>query len=197
MEAFVLRSFIKITLWIILLALICCVSCLLIQNIYTNVQTYKNTVNPAYSITIEIIIPLLITFLGTFLGFILAIIGELKIDKIKTNKETKEIINALVEEIFINQSKIYVNEELYPEFYRLYSFEGICNSGKLYMIIKKPWYSQLVGLYNEYREVNYYFLLAIKQLQLGNNDEKIIESQKVTIEKLKEKAETLLNEIKK
>ena len=156
---------------------------------------YKKT-NPSYNVTIEILIPLLITFLGTFLGFILAIIGELNINKSKNRKETQQIINILKKEIYVNKDKLYDREALYPEFYQLYSFNGICNSGKLYMILNQPWYLDLIDLYNDYREVNYCFQLSIKQLQLGESDEKIIASQAMTIPELRTKAEALLNKIK-
>ncbi len=187
-----MKAVIKKLILLIVVLLICVTLYYLIKSLYINIKVYKGTIDNTYNPVIEIVIPLIITILGTFLGFILAIIGELQIEKIKTNKEIREIVSALIEEITINKSIIYERDELYHEFYRLYSFEGVCNSGKLYLINNQPWFSQLVCLYNKYREVNYYFSIAIKQLQLGNDDKKIIENQINTINELKEEAEKLL-----
>lgn len=191
-----MRTFIKILVVFFSILLMLYGILVLLKNIQYNIENYNATAAEKYNITLEIVIPSLITFFGTFLGFILAIFGELKINKIINNKETKEIVNALAEEISINLSKQYDVDELYHEFYQLYTFEGIYNSGKLCMIIDKLWYPELIELYNKYREVNFYFLLSIQQLQMQKDDTKIIENQKKTIEDLSQKAKVLLEKIK-
>lgn len=160
------------------------------------VNNYIKNVNSNYNVVIDILIPLLTTMFGSFLGFFLGILGQILYDKNKNRKETNNIIVLLKNEITINIAKKYNDNELYREFYQLYSFNGIQTTGKLYFINDEAWYQEMINIYNRYKEINYFCELIIKQSQ--NNIDYLKLNQEISLEiiEIKKDAEKIINNMK-